>query len=141
MALVSGVTTANLVPLHMLDSSLLPAVVIDSVRDSVTEQTGAFPVYQTHRLEMIVRICMMNTEATFDSALATLHESVVTALTGSVSAITLGNTLTRGIRIDGEELFADSETLQKPVGGWAIAVSCIYNTRSDQPGKFEKELT
>ena len=141
MASVTGVTTAQLLPLHMLDASLLPAVIIDPVRDTVTESTGVFPVYQTHKLEMVVRVCIMATESAFDAALGTLHEAVAKALTGSVSAITLGNVLTRGLRIDGEELFADSESLQKPVGGWAIAVSCIYNTRSDQPGNFEKELT
>ena len=90
---------------------------------------------------MTVRLCIMATESTFDAALGTLHEAVSKALTGTTSAITLGNILTRGLRIDGEELFADAESLQKPVGGWAIAVSCIYNTRSDQPGNFEKELT
>ncbi len=141
MASVSGIVGAHLLPLHLLDASLLPAVIIDQVRDTVTESTGAFPIYQTHRMEMTVRLCIMATESTFDAALGTLHEAVSKALTGTASAITLGNVLTRGLRIDGEELFADSESLQKPVGGWAIAVSCIYNTRSDQPGNFEKELT
>ena len=141
MASVSGVTGAHLLPLHALDISQLPAIVIEQARDIVTESTGVFPVYQTHRLEMTVRLCIMATESTFDAALGTLHESVSKALTGSAAAITLGNILTRGLRIEGEELFSDSESLQKPVGGWDISVSCIYNTRSDQPGNFEKELT
>lgn len=141
MASITGVTGAHLLPLHMLDSGLLPAVIIDEVRDTVTESTGVFPVYQTHKMEMVVKVCIMATESTFDAALGTLHEAVSKALTGSVAAITLGNVLTRGLRIEGEELFADAESLQKPVGGWAISLSCIYNTRSDQPGNFEKELT
>ena len=141
MASVSGITGAHLLPLHMLDTSQLPAIVIDQVRDSVTESTGVFPVYQTHRMEMTVRLCIVATEAAFDAALGTLHEALSKALPGSATAISLGNVLTRGLRIEGEELFADAESLQKPVGGWAIAVSCIYNTRSDQPGNFEKELT
>lgn len=141
LALTMGASGVHLVPLHMIDAGTLPVVIIDQVRDTVTESTGVFPVYQTHRLEMTVRICIMATESTFDAALGTLHEAVSKALTGTTSAITLGNILTRGLRIDGEELFADAESLQKPVGGWAIAVSCIYNTRSDQPGNFEKELT
>jgi hypothetical protein len=141
MASVSGITGAHLLPLHMLDISLLPAIVIDQVRDTVTESTGVFPVYQTHKLQITVKLCIMATESSFDASLGTLHEATAKALTGSVSAITLGSVLTRGLRIDGEELFADSESLQKPVGGWAIEVSCIYNTRSDQPGNFEKELT
>lgn len=141
LAAVSGVSGAYLLPLHMIGIDQLPAIVIDQVRDSVTESTGMFPVYQTHRMDLVVKLCIGATEASFDAALGPLHEALARALTGSVAAITLGNTLTRGLKIDGEELFADSESLQKPVGGWAVAVSCIYNTRSDQPGNFEKELT
>lgn len=141
MASVTGVTTAQLMPLHMLDVSLLPAVIIADVRDSVTESTGVFPIYQTHKMEIGLRICVMATESTFDSTLGTLHEAVAKALTGSASAITLGGILTRGLKVEGETLFADAESLQKPVGGWVIELSCIYNTRSDQPGNFEKELT
>ena len=141
LALTMGASGVHLVPLHMIDYSQLPVVIIDEIRDSVTESTGVFPVYQTHRMEMTVRICIIATEPTFDAALGTLHEAVSKALTGSAAAITLGSILTRGLRIDGEEFFSDSESLQKPVGGWDISVSCIYNTRSDQPGNFEKELT
>lgn len=141
MASVSGVTGAHLKPLHLLDAAQLPAIVIDDIRDSVEESLGYFPVYQTHKLQFSVRICLMATEASFDAALATLHEAVATALTGSTAAINLGGLLTRGLTIDGEELFADAESLQKPVGGWAINISCTYNTRSDQPGHTEKELT
>lgn len=141
LALTMGASGVHRVPLHMIDYSQLPVVIIDQIRDSVTESIGVFPVYQTHRMEMIVRICIFATEQNFDAALGSLHESVSRALTGSADAITLGGILTRGLRIDGEELFVDSESLQKPVGGWGISVSCIYNTRSDQPGNFEKELT
>ena len=36
MASVPGITGAHLLPLHMLDSSQLPAIVIEQARDTVT---------------------------------------------------------------------------------------------------------
>ena len=141
LAAVSGIAGVHLLPLHLLDSSQLPAIVIDGVEDSVEQATGYFPVFQTRKLQIPVKVCVMATEAAFDSAVATLHEAAAVALTGSESAINLGGLLTRGLSITSERLFADAESLQKPVGGWEITVTCTYNTRSDQPGHTEKELT
>ncbi len=59
LALTMGASGVHLVPLHMIDAGTLPVVIIDQVRDTVTESTGVFPVYQTHRLEMTVRLCIM----------------------------------------------------------------------------------
>ena len=141
LAAVSGITSAHLQPLHMLTASQLPALIIDNVNDEIVEETGFFPLWQKHELSFSVLVCQMASTAGFSGALGTLHEATKIAIAGTLVASNLNGMLTRGLSIKGSELFTDAESLEKPVGGWRIAVSCTFNTRSDQPGHTEKELT
>lgn len=141
LAAVSGVAGAYLQPLHLLTASQLPALIIDDVKDEIVEETGFFPIYQKHNLSFSVLACQMASTASFSSALGTLHEAAKVAIAGTLVASNLDGMLTRGLSIKGSELFTDAESMEKPVGGWRIAVSCTFNTRSDQPGYTEKELT
>lgn len=141
LASVAGITGVHLQPLHMLTADQLPALIIDEIKDEVVEEIGFFPVSQTHRLAFTVVICQMASAASFSELLGTLHEATKIALVGTAAAVSLGGMLTRGLAVKGSDLFTDAEALEKPVGGWRIAVVCTYNTRSDQPGHTEKELT
>lgn len=141
LAAVSGVAGAHVQPLHLLTASQLPALIIVDVKDEIVEETGFFPVWQLHSLSLGVLVCQMASAASFASALGTLHEAAKKAIAGTLAARNLNGLLTRGLAINGSELFTDAESLEKPVGGWRIAVSCTFNTRSDQPGHTEKELT
>lgn len=141
LAAVAGIAGAYLQPLHLLTASQLPALIIDDVKDEIVEETGFFPVWQVHRLSFSVLVCQMASAASFSSAIGTLHEAAKVAISGTLAASNLDGMLTRGLSIKGSELFTDAESLEKPVGGWRIAVSCTFNTRSDQPGHTEKELT
>ena len=141
LATVAGITGVHLQPLHLLTADQLPALIIDDIKDEIVEETGFFPVSQTHRLAFTVVLCQMVSAASFSSALGTLHEATKLALVGTAAAVNLGGVLTRGLAVKGSDLFTDSESLEKPVGGWRISVVCTYNTRSDQPGHTEKELT
>ena len=141
LAAVSGVAGAYLQPLHLLTASQLPALIIDDVKDEIVEETGFFPIYQKHNLSFSVLACQMASAASFSSDLGTLHEAAKVAIAGTLVASNLDGMLTRVLSIKGSELFTDAESMEKPVGGWRIAVSCTFNTRSDQPGHTEKELT
>ena len=142
LAQVPGVITADIKPLDLLEEEDLPALIIDDVEDEVQPGylLGVFPVDKTHKLNFVVKVCVMATAPTCKQQLADLHELVEQALDGTDAAVKLGGLLTRGLFVSGATLITDSDSIQKPVGIWNIAVSCTYNTRSDQPGKTEKEL-
>lgn len=139
LASVAGIMGVHYEPFFTLDANHLPAIVIDDIEDQVDEAVGQFPVDETRKLSFVVKVCQMGGSAAFSSGLATLHEAVSIALFGSRDAITLGGLLTRGLREVSATRFTDAESLQKPVGGWAIQVTCTYNLRSDVPGLTEKE--
>lgn len=142
LAAVPGIQTASLKPLYLLEETDLPALVIDDVEDEVTAADGFdgyFPVSQSRRLNFVVQVCAMSGSQTFLADVADLHEKAAIALVGSELAVKLGGLLTRGLTIHGGSMFTDSESLQKPVGGWRISVSCTYNLSSESPGKTEKE--
>lgn len=139
LAVVPGILGAYVTPLHLLDVDQLPAIIVTDIEDTVIASVGHFPIDQTRELKFVVQICQIATASTFAAQLSPLHADVCLALFGSVPAISLGGLLTRGLKEEGAALFTDTESLQQPVGGWRISVTCTYNHRSDQPGKTEKE--
>lgn len=139
---IPGIATVDIKPLDLLEEDQLPAVLIDEIDDEVQSGylAGHFPVDTTRKLSFVVKVCLMAAATDFKLLIGGLHELVELALVGSESAVSLNGLLTRGLMVHGGSLFSDSESLQQPVGGWRIPVTCTYNLRSDQPGKTEKEL-
>jgi len=126
-------------PMHSLAETDLPALVVEDISDEVVAESGFFPVEETHHLSFVVFACLMTGTTGFRSAVGELHHDTESALVGSVGARTLGGLLTRGLVRGNADYVVDTESLQKPVGGWRIPFKCIYHLRSDQPGKVEKE--
>lgn len=141
LATVPGIGAGHVFfrPLHMLTEADLPALIVDDIEDEVVQESGFFPVEETHHLSFTVFPCLMTGTAGFRAALGALHHDAEAALVASLPARTLGGLLTRGL-VRGDAVYVvDAESLQKPVGGWRIPFKCIYHLRSDQPGNVEKE--
>ena len=126
-------------PMHSLAETDLPALIVEDISDEVVAESGFFPVEETHHLSFHVFACLMTGTAGFRAAVGELHHDTESALVGSIASRTLGGLLTRGLVRGGADYVVDTESLQKPVGGWRIPFKCIYHLRSDQPGKVEKE--
>lgn len=140
LATVAGVSgRVFFQPLHTLTEADLPALVVEDISDEVAVESGFFPVDEVHHLSFVVFACQMTGSSGFRAALGELHHDTESALVSSVEARTLGGLLTRGLVRGNADYAVDSESLQKPVGGWRIPFKCIYHLRSDQPGKVEKE--
>jgi hypothetical protein len=139
LATVASVVTVSLQPLHALGEASLPAIIVDEIEDEVESRDGFFPVIEKHRLRFTVFPCLMASSSSFKSAVGQLHHDAEKALVGTVAARTLGGLLTMGLQRGNAVYSVDSESLQKPVGGWRIPFECTYYLRSDEPGKVEKE--
>lgn len=141
LATVAGIGSAHvfLQPLVTLVDTDLPALIVEDFEDTVTSEVGFFPVEERHELSFTVFVCQMVGSAGFRAALGTLHHDTEMALVGSLAARTLNGLLTRGLIRGNASYEVDSDSLQKPVGGWRIPFRCTYFLRSDEPGKVEKE--
>lgn len=117
----------------------LPACIIRNIKDEVLSEVGFFPIEQTRKLSFEIFACDMASTSGLRSSVDGLRYDVELALLGSETAKKLNGLLTRGLS-SGEALIdIDSESLQKPVGGWVITFECVYGLRSNAPDQVEKE--
>ena len=139
LASVAGSNGVHRKPLFLLDAADLDCIVIDDITDELVADVGYFPRTETHTLSFDVIPLVMATAETCLAQLGDLHLAVEQALFGSLTAIRLGGLLNRPLKNPSTAFFSDTETLQQPVCGWRLRVSCTYHTRSDQPGLIDKE--
>lgn len=140
LAAVPGIVTADIKPVYLLEDADLPAAIIEGVEDEIIERLRGLVIEEARELRFDVFIVAKAGAASFLTTAGNLHEAAALALTGSKSAMTLGGLLTRGMEISRETLDFDRDSIDQPLGGWRISVTCKYTLRSDQPGKTEKEL-
>jgi len=138
LAGIAGSLGVHRKPFHLLDESDLDCIVIDDIADETKEVVGLWPRTETHELQFDVIPLVMATAETSLPLLGDLHGAVESRLFGSKGAIKLNGLLNMPILRPSATFFSDSESLQKPVCGWRIRVSCIYHTRSDLPGIFDR---
>lgn len=125
-------------PFHLLDESDLDGIIIDEITDENLESTGYWPITYRHSLGFSVIPLVMATSETCLPLLGALHAAVDAALFGSRQAIVLNGLLNTPLACPSAEFFSDTETLQMPICGWRIRVSCTFHTRSDKPGIFDR---
>lgn len=138
LAGIAGSNDVHRKPFHLLDESDLDCIVIDDITDETTEVVGYWPRHETHELQFDVIPLVMATADTCLPLIGALHGAVETRLFGSREAMTLNGLLNTPLGRSTAAFFSDSESLQQPVCGWRIRVSCIYHTRSDMPGIFDR---
>lgn len=141
LATVTGIGASHVFfqPLTTLTDPDLPALIVDDIVDEVVERTGFFPVDEKHEMRFSVFACDLISRASFRSQIGTLRHDTELATVGTVAARTLNSLLTRGLQRGDAAYEVDSESLQKPVGGWRIPYKCTYFLSSDRPGNVEKE--
>jgi hypothetical protein len=126
-------------PFVQITDDNLPACIIRNIKDEVMEAVGFFPVEQTRLLTFEIFACDMASTSGLRSSVDALRYDVEVALLGSETAKKLNGLLTRGLSGGEAVIDVDSESLQKPVGGWSITFECVYGLRTNAPGQVEKE--
>lgn len=141
-AQLAGIAGSNGVyrkPFFLLDESDLDCIVIDEISDEKTGSIGYWPKTETHVLSFNVEPVVMAKADLALPKLGVLHAAVIDRLFGSIDMSRLGGLLGRSMDQISVSFFSDAESLQFPVCGWRIRVTCTYNTRSDLPGLIDKE--
>lgn len=134
LAGLPGSSGVHVKPLSMLDESDLDCVLIDNVSDVLVERVGFWPSNETRKFSCDIVPIVMSPQAAALSTLSTLHEAVFSALLSTRDAVTLGGLLKQPLDFDSDDFFADTKSLQQPVCGWTLRVSCQYAIRLDRPG-------
>lgn len=127
-------------PARTLSPLDLPAALLRDIEDETIESTGGDPVFETRRLSFDAFVCDAANSTVIDAEVADLHLRAEFALLGSPEGRRLDGLLTRGLKRLSARRVVDIDSLQLPVGGWAIRFECTYGLRSDAPGLVEKEL-
>lgn len=126
-------------PHGQIVESDMPCIRLRGIEDEVISSDGFDPVFETHELTFDAFCCDMAGTSGLRAAVGDLRTAVEVALLGTADARKLGGLLTRGIKRLSAAIDIDSDTLQKPVGGWSIRFVCTYGLHSDAPWKVEKE--
>lgn len=129
---LSAIAPVHIMPLHSVPIETLPAIVIENIEDVTVEALGVGPVSERH---------IMNFEifgVTFSGdgivlASGSMRTEIEKALMGNKDNITLDGLARPGIRRESAYFRHDSESLQKPVGGWSMKFNCVYHIKTDAP--------
>lgn len=125
-------------PLSMLDADDLDCVLIDGVSDVLVERVGIWPISELRQFSCDIMTIVMAPEASALAVLQPLHEAAHVALFGSREAINLGGLINNPLKCDTDDFFADTKSLQQPVCGWTLRVTCHYSIRLDRPGNINE---
>ena len=129
---LSAVATVHVVPLHSVPIETLPAIVIENIEDETVEALGPGPVSERHGMSFEVFGLVAATSGMVVTA-GGLRTEIEKALMSSKANITLDGLAKPGIRRASAYFRHDSESLQKPVGGWSMKFNCVYHIKTDAP--------
>ena len=135
---LAGSNGVHLKPLSMIDSDDLDCVLIDGISDMLVERVGVWPISEIRKLSCDVIPIVMAPEASALAALHSLHAAAHAALFGTRQAITLGGLINQPLVCETDDFFSDTKSLQQPVCGWTLRISCHYSIRLDRPGTINE---
>lgn len=127
-------------PVASLTEADMPCVRLRNFEDEVDSPLfDGERWFETHAMSFDAFCCDMVSSSGLRAAIGTLRHDVELALRGTQEAAKLGGLLTRPLMRPSAQLDIDSDTLQKPVGGWSIRFVVTYGLHTDAPSKVEKE--
>ncbi len=129
---LSALATVHVIPTHMIDLATLPAIILEEIEDETEKTLGDGPVDEIHRLRFTAFACIA-TGSGFQTAANTLRTQIERALLATESDTRLGGLCRPGLTRESALWRVDSESLQKPVGGWALRFACVYHLNTGSP--------
>jgi len=131
-ARLAPVASVAIMPLYAIPLEILPAIVIENIEDETLQQIGPGPMHETHRLIFEVFGCSAATTG-FHTVAGVLRTDIEKALLAASNDIRLGGLCRPGLKRSAALFRYDAESLQKPVGGWAMKFECVYQLKTDAP--------
>lgn len=129
---LAPVGTVHFLPYHAVPVEDLPAIFVEDVEDETAEELGPGPKTERHRISFTVFGCVAAVSG-FRGAAGTLRSQIEAALLGAINDVRLGGLARPGLSRPSADFRVDAETLQKPVGGWALKFNCAYQLKTDAP--------
>lgn len=129
---LSAIAPVSVLPLHLIPLEDLPAIVIEDIEDETLEQLGPGPLNERHAVSFEV-FGVVATGSGFGVTAGELRTQIEQALLGTTNDVRLGGLCRPGLRREGASFRVDSESLQKPVGGWSMKFQCAYQLKTDAP--------
>jgi hypothetical protein len=131
-ARLATIAPVSVLPLHLIPIEDLPAIVIADIEDETVEQLGPGPLSERHVVSFEV-FGVVATGSGFGVTAGELRTQIELALLGTANDVRLGGLCRPGLRREGASFRVDSESLQKPVGGWSMKFQCAYQLKTDAP--------
>lgn len=129
---LASVAPVYLLPVHAVALADLPGIFVEAVEDETDEQLGRGPVQERHTLSFDLFGCVAATTG-FQAVAGTLRTAIEKALLGSINDIRLGGLCRPGLSRPSASFRVDTDTLEKPVGGWVLKFTCVYQLKTDAP--------
>lgn len=130
---LASVADVYYVPLAAVPIDNLPAIIVQDIDDETAQALGKGPVQEQHRLSFELFGVVAHAESGFQTEAGELRASIELALMAAADDISLDGLCKPGLRRIGAEFRVDAESLQKPVGGWAMKFNCVYSLKTDAP--------
>jgi hypothetical protein len=113
----------------------LPAIFLEDISDEVVESLDfGGPLQERRALRFAVFGCIASTSALLMIADAGyLCASIEATLLANEDARTLGGLCRPGLNRLATTFRNDSESLQRPVGGWSLQFECQYHSNTGTP--------
>lgn len=129
---LSSVASVHLLPVHAVELSSLPAIFVESIEDETLESLGPGPIQERHALSFDLFGCIAATSG-FQVTAGALRADIEKALLAAINDVRLGGLCRPGLSRPQAVFRVDSESLEKPVGGWVLRFSCVYQLKTDAP--------
>lgn len=129
---LAAVAPVYLLPVHAVALADLPGIFVESVEDETDEQLGRGPMQERHTLSFELFGCVAATSG-FSALAGTLRAEIEKALLGTQNDIRLGGLCRPGLSRPAATFRVDADSLEKPVGGWVLKFTCVYQLKTDAP--------
>ena len=136
VARLSVIAPVNFTALHSVSISDQPTILIEDIADETVDQMEEFegPINETHELRFSVfALGTKTTPLALIEEAGELRQSIELSLLGTDAGRRLSGLCRSGLTRSSAELRIDSESLQRPVGGWLMRFSCRYATNTGAP--------
>lgn len=129
---LQAIAPVHFVPLHAIQGDSLPAIVVQNIEDE-SDGFGTGPIAEKHRLSFEVWPLVMASGATFRSEAGVIRAAVEQALLATKNDVQLGGISRPGLSRPSAAFSVDADSIGKPVGGWVLKFTCVYQLSTDAP--------
>lgn len=131
-ARLDSLADVYLVPLHAVPETTLPAIIIQNIEDDA-EIIGNGPMKEKHRLTFEVWPVVAASPSGFSAAAGEIRAEVEKALLATKADAQLDGLCRPGLTRISASFETDADSLSKPVGGWNLKFTCVYQLSTDAP--------